>query len=63
MILVGLVGGYILGLVSSRRQKRRGEGYVCVRREKVVELVINRYERLGRNQALGGAARVFGWCQ
>jgi hypothetical protein len=31
--------------------KRRRKEYVCVRRKRVVELVINGCERLGRNQA------------
>ena len=36
---------------SSRRKKRRRRGCVCVRRKRVVELVINGCERLSRNQA------------
>jgi len=41
MILVGLV-------VENRRDKRI---YICIRRKRVVKLVIVRYVRLGKNQA------------
>jgi hypothetical protein len=45
MILVGLVGGYIIGLVGEDRR----EGYVYIRRKGVVKLVINGRERLSSN--------------
>ena len=36
---------------SSRRENRRRKEYVCVRRKRVVKLVIERYDGLSRNQA------------
>jgi hypothetical protein len=49
VIIVGLVGGYIIGLVVEDRIEEGKD--ICIRRKRVVRLVIVRCDGLSKNQA------------